>query len=425
MVQFCRPGQEGRGSRVLRASLVLAASLGLVACVAEPAPGGYAALKPARLADQAVTAPGSDGRRVAILLPLTGPNAELGRALLQAAQLALDQPGSPALTPLDTAGVPAGARAAARAALSAGAGLILGPLTTAETAAVAPVARAAGVPVLAFTSDQTQAQDGVWTLGITPAQQVRRLTLAVQAEGRSRLGAVLPDNPLGDALAAGFSAAANEASLPEPRVLRYPGSFARLDAGLQDISDYASRRPPAPAADGDAVPEVPPAQAGAAPLPIDTLLLGAAGSVLMQAGPVLQTYGLKPSAGPDGVRVLGPGIWSREASRLGGLTGAWFAAPDPAARNPFIDAYKAKYAAPPRDLASLAYDTASVARVVGEGGGFSGPSLMRPEGFAGADGVFALLPQGQVRRGLAIFEVDASGAHIVQPAPQVMNAPGV
>ena len=46
----------------------------------------------------------------------------------------------------------------------AGAGIILGPLTSSETAAVAPVARQAGVAVLAFTNDPNQAQPGVYSV---------------------------------------------------------------------------------------------------------------------------------------------------------------------------------------------------------------------------------------------------------------------
>ena len=417
----------------LRSSLILVPLLVLGACVAELPVASQN--RPVSLAQGALRAgvPGNvpggtpvpqvDGRRVAILLPLTGPNAEIGQAMLQAAQLALDVPGAPPLVPLDTSGVPAGARAAVRAALAQGVGIILGPLTNAETAAVAPLARNAGVPVLAFTSDQNQAQEGVWTLGITPVQQLRRLSLAVQAEGRSRIGAVLPQNPLGDALSSGLLTAAGEASLPEPRIVRYAG--ANLDAGLRDVSDYAARRPPvdpAAAAVDPAAPVVP--AVPNAPPPIDTLLLGAAGPAVVQTAPQLQTYDLRPATGPEGVRLLGPGIWQRDAERMSALSGAWFAAPDPANRGPFIQAYTARYGTAPRDLASLAFDSASLARVVGEGGGYSAASLMRSEGFAGADGVFALLPQGQVRRGLAIFELDAKGAHIVQPAPQSLAAPG-
>ena len=82
-------------------------------------------------------------------------------------------------------------------------------------------------------------------------------------------------------------------------------------------------------------------------------------------------------------------------------------------------------AAQPRELASLAYDAAGIARAAGTGSGFPIASLERPEGFLGADGLLALRPNGQVRRGLAIFEIDRGGAHIVQPAPQSLGAPGV
>jgi branched-chain amino acid transport system substrate-binding protein len=68
--------------------------------------------------------------------------------MLQAAQIALAAPGSPQLDPKDTRGTPDGAAAAARDAVAGGAGLLLGPLTSAETAAVAPIARQANVAVL-------------------------------------------------------------------------------------------------------------------------------------------------------------------------------------------------------------------------------------------------------------------------------------
>ena len=60
--------------------------------------------------------------------------------------------------------------------------MIVGPLTNVETAAAAAVAN--GVPILAFTSDRQQGRPGVWPLGITPQQQVRRLVRAVPRSAR-------------------------------------------------------------------------------------------------------------------------------------------------------------------------------------------------------------------------------------------------
>src|SRR6185312_4942429 len=184
------------------------------------------------------------GRHVALLLPLSGPHADIGQSMRQAAELALSEPGSPTLDVRDTGGTPQGATTAAQAAVAAGDTLILGPLTSAETAAVAPIARSAGVAVLAFTNDPSQAQPGVWTLGITPAQQVRRLVAAAQAQGKSQFAALLPDSDLGHAMAQGLTQATASSGLPPPDVRFHANGMAAINATTRDLSGYASRRGP-------------------------------------------------------------------------------------------------------------------------------------------------------------------------------------
>ena len=194
--------------------------------------------------------------RVGLLLPLSGVNAGLGHAMLQAAQLAVSLPGAPPVTldPQDTAGTASGAANAARQAIASGDGMLIGPLTAPETAAAAPAATAASVPMLAFTSDTSQARPGIWTLGITPGQQVRRLVAAAQSENRMRFAAVLPDNPLGQAMGDAMRRAAPDADLRS-----YPaGNTSALQTALADISRYGDRHPraapPAVAPPGAAAP---------------------------------------------------------------------------------------------------------------------------------------------------------------------------
>lgn len=424
-----------------RAFLILLAAP-LAACVGQPYGSGGPGATPAPLGAGTVPGQPVQGRQVAALLPLSGRYAALGQGMLQAVQLALTPPGSPPLDVEDTGGTPQGAAGAARAALAKGAGLFIGPLTAGETAAVAPIAQAANVPVLALTSDATQARPGVWTLGLTPAQQVRTLVQAVQAEGKTRFAAVLPQGALGNALTDGLTAAAAEGGLPPPAVQRYlPGSSRAVSQALKEVSDYAARHPAAPtppqappttATPGqppgdeqhtaDAAPDTPPEPAEPAPPPpFDALLLGANGPDLGPAAAQLAPDDIAPSQ----VRVLGPATWERDAARVPALAGAWYASPDPAARKPFETAFATANGAPPKPLTSLAYDAAGLARATSGPGGFDPAALQRPEGFAGADGVFALLPDGRVRRGLAIFEVQPGGPHLVQPAPQSLAAPGV
>jgi hypothetical protein len=382
-----------------------------------PAPGAYGAAAPAPTAG-----PG----RVAILLPMSGPHADLGQPMLQAAQLALDSPGAPALIVKDTGGTPDGAAAAARAALTEGAGLILGPLTSIETAAVAPIARAANVAVLAFTNDPAQAQPGVWPLGITPGEQVRRLVTAVQSDGKSRIAALLPDSDFGRVMANALSQAAVARGLPPPEIRQYTASMASINQATRELSGFASRRGPIDAqiraarAEGTADGRRKAQDLARQPIPpppFDALLLGDVGDPLAEIAAVLPYYDIDASM----VRILGPALW---AGRSGQIVGAWYAAPDPASRAPFDQAYTAKYNTPSAPLADLSFDAAAIARVLATRG-YSIGALTQPNGFAGVDGWLALEPDGGVRRGLAVFQIQrGGGAQLLAPAPESPTAPG-
>ncbi len=366
------------------------------------------------------------GTRVALLAPLSGPNAERGPALVQAAQLALDAPGAPPLDVIDTHGTAEGAAAAARQAVAQGAGLILGPLTAPETAAAAPIATEANIGMLAFTSDETQQRPGVWVMGLTPGQQVRRLVGAITAQGKTRFAALLPATDYGRAMEQALRGAAPGATI---RAIE-DTNIQSANATVRDLSDYADRRGPIEAklraaiakhsADGrKEAAEL--RKSPIPPAPFDALLLASTGDGLDTVASLLPYYDIDA---PD-VRVLGPALWANPAARgTGNLTGAWYAAPDPAARTAFDQSYTARYATPAPGLADLAYDAASIARVVAADGGFGSDSLTRPGGFNGVDGVLGLQPDGHVRRGLALFEIQRGGPQMIEPAPDSLQAPG-
>ncbi len=414
-----------------RTFLLLAGILALAGCVgtAEVAPYAPRPTTPGALPGAATRVPAGHG--VAILAPLTGPNAERGQALVRAAQQALSDPGSPALAVQDTGSTPAGAAAAAQAAIAAGAGLIIGPLTSGETAAVAGPAGSAGVPVLAFTNDTSQAKPGVWVLGLTPAQQVQRLVGAMVAQNKTRIAALLPDNEFGTAMSIALTQATSAASLPAPIIRTYSGGIGSINPVVRDISDYANRRGPLDAQIKDArnrhdaegrkrVAEL--TRQAIPPPPFDALLLADSGDRLGAVLSLLPYYDIDPPT----VRVLGPALWASPAARGGArLGGAYFAAPDPAARAGFDAKYNDAAGSPAPGLADFAYDAAAIARVLAQHGGFTVAALCRPEGYAGVDGVLALSPDGTVRRGLALFELQAGGPVMIEPAPDSLASPGI
>ena len=312
--------------------------------------------------------------------------------MLQAAQLAMAIPGSPELIVKDTGGTPDGAARGAQEAIQSGARMLLGPVTSAETAMVAPIARQAGVPVLAFTNDHAQAQPGVWVLGITPGQQVRRLLGAVQLANKGPVAALLPDTEFGKAMSDELTRASG--------IIGQPAPFVRMvGSGRQDIVSAVNELA------GSAGADQPP--------PYGAIMLGS-------TGPELSVYArafADAHIDRDKVQILGPALWGIPASNSSVLAGAWFAAPDPDARRDLIRDYTEKYRTPPPPLADLASDAASIARVLA-GPGRAGAGLTQPAGFAGVDGWLGLLPDGQVRRGLAVFRVDRGG-HVTK----ISNAP--
>ena len=419
---------------VLGGGAAAALPLLLSACVVEQSPT-YSGYRPPSIltpggAPLSTAVPAGHG--VAILAPLTGPNAERGDALVKAAQLAMAQlPGAPPIDVRDTGGTPEGAAAAAQAALAAGDGLIVGPLTAPETSAVAAPAMAAGVPVLAFTSDPSQAKPGVWVLGLTPGQQVRRLVGAVTAEGKNRFAAALPQTDFGQAMAAALTKATADAGAGSPNIQFHDPGDAAIAQTMRAVSDYADRRGPLDAqiraarASHDAAGRqkaIELSRQGVPPAPFDALLLADTGGRLAWLSTFIPYY----DVGPPGVRVLGPALWADPAARAGAtLNGAWYAAPDPAMRASFAEAYAAKYGAPPPGLADLAFDAATIAGTLLQSGGFSQAALCRPNGFPGVDGMLALNPDGTVRRGLAVFEIQGGGASIVAPAPLSLSTPGI
>ncbi|MFT8521666.1 penicillin-binding protein activator [Gluconobacter oxydans] len=389
---------------------------------------------------------GPGAHDVGLILPLTGRNAAYGLRMRDAAQLALSAKGSPALDVHDT-NAPGGAEQAARDALSRGDAILLGPLTATETSAAAPLAVNAGKPELAFTSDSTQARPGVWVMGLTPEQQVRRMVDAARATGRRTFAAFLPDNAFGHAMGDGLARACRDAGLKEPQIVFHTMDAQNIDDGLKTLSAIETRQPAAPAPTPTDVPAgpsaidptgetaanpagaaetgaTPPATPGATPAPapqavpvppppFDALVLADTGLELGRVITALQADHIDSSQ----VQIMGPALWKAFDGKLGALHGAWYAAPDAHDRMGYVAQYRALYRQAPSPVTDFAYDAAALAGSLIRQGGVTTQALTRPDGYMGVDGLFRLRPDGHVTRALAIYQIQrGGGARIVVPA---------
>ena len=369
---------------------------------------------------------------VALLLPLSGPSAELGAALFDAAQLALFDVGNldMVLLPRDTQGTPEGAAAAAGMALADGARLIVGPLFAGSVAAVAPLARATGVNVVAFSSDRSVARPGVYLMGFLPAQQVERVVGYAARRGLRWFTALAPSSPYGQAMVEALSRAARAkgALLVDP--VYYPAD-AETAAEVKDIvrfmANYDARRAALLAERQRLIALGDEASLAALAALEDVDTLGATGFeavLLPEGGPRLLTIApLFPYYDLDAgkVRLLGTSQWETAAlASEPALHGGWYAAPPPAARADFEARFAATFGYPPPRLATLAYDAVALAGALARlpgGRGFTSETLTSPGGFRGVDGIFRFTADGANQRGLAVLEVTAEGAKTIDEAP--------
>lgn len=347
----------------------------------ETAPGPIEGVRPAVL--------------VGLLVPLSGKHKTEGRALLDAAQMALFDAGDDNFTllPADTGGTADGAASAAARLIGNGASLLLGPLFGEEALAVAPVAQSRGINVVSFSNNPNAAREGVYLLGHLASQEMSRLVSHAVANGHKRFAVLAPDDGYGR-LVAGL---AREVVTRDGAVIGttqfYPGNATgeALEQIVRTLTESG---------------------------PIDALVLPDSGLRLLRLLPILAVQGLTAPR----VKLLGTGLWDdwrllTEPALLGG----WLVGPQPEGRATFCRRFKAVYGYEPPRLAAVGYDAAALAILLAQapaGADFSAASLLDQRGFFGTEGVFRFSPNGTAERGLAVIEIGAAGSlQIVSPAP--------
>ncbi|MFM8678235.1 MAG: penicillin-binding protein activator [Alphaproteobacteria bacterium] len=338
--------------------------------------------------------------KIAALLPLSGPNGTLGRSILDAVQLALGdaRSGVPVeLVARDTAGTPDGAREAARSAIAAGANLVVGPLLGGEVAAVAEVARPAGVPVLSLTNNASSVAPGAHVLGMLPQNQVERLVGFATAKGARRFALVAPDDLYGQIVEDGFRGAVRAAGGTVAAIERHGADMNAISRAVKKLADGVDR--------------------------FDAVLVAGNGDNLIISASFVPYYDISAK---EKLVLIATVSWDDQRLRKeASLHGAHIAAPINARREEFLRRYREAYKREAPMLASLGYDAAALAVAAIRDGSETGmlAILTNASGFEGYDGVFRLEPDGTNRRLLPVLQFDRAGPKVVEDAPQGFERP--
>lgn len=378
---------------------------------ATPSQGTVSTIETAAVSTPAQTPVASHSRtvRVGLLLPLSGPHAQLGQAMLNAAQLALFNVGSSELIliPEDTHGTSEGARQAAQNVVNQDADIILGPLLSESVRAIKPVVQRANINAIAFSTDWSLAGNHIFLIGFMPFDQIDRVLDYASKRNIQSVGTLIPDNAYGHIVSSIYRETAARKGLRTTANASFNPQDPYLDPVVKNLTGYHTTQA---------------ASLGGKPAPFDAVLLPLGGQTAIQASTLLSQY----NAPPNLVKRLGTGLMDDPSLFYDrSLNGAWFAASDPALRQNFERSYQNTYGEKPPRLSTLAYDATALAAVLtqhgfkqGTGPLFNESSLKNPNGFSGVDGVFRFNRNGVAERGLAVLEIQNGTSRVIDPAPK-------
>ncbi|OQW43804.1 MAG: ABC transporter substrate-binding protein [Proteobacteria bacterium SG_bin6] len=331
----------------------------------------------------------TERQRIALLVPLSGPNAAVGQSLANATQLAIldTKTDRVRITSYDTN---RGAAVATQQALADGNRLILGPLLAEDVRIAAPLAKRAGVPIIAFSNDVSVAGDGVYLLGYAPQQSIERVVRYAASKGIKDFAGLVPNGLYGERAATAMLRAV-EATGGQVLALqtydRQPGSLNGAILRLARNSPYRA------------------------------VLIADSGAASALAVPLIRKNG------GQGAQILGTDLWNTETSIAANpaLAGAWYASVSNSLYRQYAQKYRARFGTAPFRLSSLAYDgvllTVRIARDWRVGTPFPVGALADKGGFAGLDGAFRFGPDGVAERALEVQEIRGGASVTVSPAP--------
>jgi len=327
--------------------------------------------------------------RVALLLPVTGPDGDVGQSIANATTLALadTKVTNIRLITYDTA---QGVAAATRRAVADGNKLILGPLRGDNVIEAAAIARPAGVPIISFSNDIGVAGQNVFLLGHLPNQSIDRVVRHAKAQGMNRFGALVSNNVYGQRAQSSLTSAVRSAGGVLVGVQESDGSVASADAATRRLAQMGQ---------------------------IDAVLIADSGRAAVVAVPSLRRNGLRNA------KILGTDLWNIDGTlaKSSPMYGAWFASVSDTLYNQYATKYRARFGRAPLRLSSLGYDSvllvARVARDWRPGTRFPVSQLTDPQGFIGVDGAFRFMANGQTERMLEVQEIQSGKFVTVSAAP--------
>ncbi|MBL4858429.1 MAG: penicillin-binding protein activator [Erythrobacter sp.] len=325
--------------------------------------------------------------RVALLVPLSGQNGEVGQSIANATTMAIldTEASNLRITTYDTA---EGPQAAARQAIADGSKLIIGPLLGSNVVSIRAEAAPANVPIISFSNDATVAGPGVFVMGHIPEQSIARSVEYARDNGADSFAILAPDGDYGVRADAALRSALSE----------YGGNLIASENYTRSNTSVVSAAGRLKQRGG-----------------FDTILIADGGANSIRGAEAVKSAGL---------RILGTERWSGDSAllRSSALRGALFSAVSDARYAGFVRSYQERFGGQPYRVATLGYDavllTLRAAREWRFGRPFPTDVLFQSGGFDGIDGPFLFQRNGVIQRSMEVRRVTNGDVEVVSAAPK-------
>ncbi len=376
--------------------------------------------------------------KIAVLLPLSGPNAAIGKTIRTSVQAATLKNAKKNLsvsfydTAIDTA-------TAISTALSTNPDIIVGPVFSDSVKALIPQ-KPSSLPVISFTSDATALGDGIMTMNLMPTNGVETIVRQMKSDGTSQFIILAPDTTSGHLLAGTAKNASQIYEVPLGGIIYYtpndPESIksAGATASMHNARTTAHTRTRQVLSDiliNERLTALEKSSLNTqldklsktetvGRVPYDAVLFLGNGDDTKSLASYLRYFDVPAKS----ARFYGTTMW--DGSDIAGdltMSGAKFATL-PETNPEFINVYEQISGTQPDKLASFGYDATNLAIGMLYSDKSTAAYLLDPSGYIGSNGLFRLQPTGASERALRIVELNGSGTPTeIKPAANDFLAP--
>lgn len=369
---------------------------------------------------------------MAVLLPMTGPNAAVGNIVRNAVEVAILQrtPKNLTVSFYDTND---NAQTAISTALGKSPDVIIGPFFSGDTRYI----RDTGVnnaPVLSFTSDVSAVGRGVMTMALLPTNGTEAIVQEMSRDKIKSFIILAPDTESGHLMAGTAKNAAYIYDIPLSGIYYYQENNtesiknatigasmnkARSAANIRAkeiLSDILTKNTLSAEETADLTAQLDNISKTdtLGPLPYDGILFLGNGDDTESLASFLRYYGV----GAKDARFYGTALWDgSDITSDFTMSGAKYVAL-PEISPEFTNIYEQLSGNKISHLAAFGYDATNMAINMMYSDKSTAAYLLDPSGYIGSSGLFKLIPDGTNHRALRIMKLNTSGTAIeVSTAP--------